>query len=80
MASCDKGGLKLGTTSKDYYAILGVDRKATKEEIKTAYHKGARKNHPDLRIKSEKAAAEERFKVINEAYEQAIRPPSKRSL
>lgn len=59
----------MSVTFKDYYKTLGVDRKATNEEIKTAFRKGARKNHPDLRIKSEKAAAEERFKEINEAYE-----------
>ncbi|MDW7656988.1 MAG: DnaJ domain-containing protein, partial [Bacillota bacterium] len=58
----------MGATYKDYYAILGVDRKATEAEIKTAYRKAARKHHPDLHIKSEKSAAEEKFKEINEAY------------
>jgi len=53
---------------KDYYEILGIDRKATEAEIKTAYRKAARKYHPDLHIKSEKAAAEEKFKEVNEAY------------
>lgn len=59
----------MGTTFKDYYEALEVDRKATGAEIKTAYRKAARKHHPDLHTKSEKAAAEEKFKEINEAYE-----------
>jgi curved DNA-binding protein len=58
----------MSATYKDYYEILGVDRKATETEIKTAYRKAARKHHPDLHVKSEKAAAEEKFKEINEAY------------
>ena len=58
----------MGTSFKDYYEILEVDRKATEPEIKTAYRKAARKYHPDLHTKSEKAAAEEKFKEINEAY------------
>ncbi len=53
---------------KDYYEILGVDRKATEPEIKTAYRKAARKYHPDLHAKMDKTAAEEKFKEINEAY------------
>jgi len=58
----------MGTPYKDYYKILGVDKKATESEIKTAFRKAARKHHPDLHIKSEKAEAEEKFKEINEAY------------
>src|SRR5665647_2178011 len=58
----------MGTPYKDYYKILGVDPKATESEIKTAFRKAARKYHPDLHIKSEKAEAEEKFKEINEAY------------
>ena len=53
---------------KDYYATLGVDSKATEQEIKAAYRKAARKYHPDLHTKGEKAAAEEKFKEVNEAY------------
>jgi len=58
----------MDTTFKDYYLVLGIDHKATSQEIKSAYRKMARKHHPDLHTKSEKAAAEEKFKEINEAY------------
>jgi curved DNA-binding protein len=53
---------------KNYYEILGVNRQATEADIKTAYRKAARNYHPDLHAKNEKAAAEEKFKEINEAY------------
>jgi len=51
---------------KNYYKILGVDRKATDEGLKKAYRKLAMKHHPD-RNKGDRAA-EERFKEVNEAY------------
>ena len=49
---------------KDYYKILGVARNATKEDIKTAYKRLAKKYHPDVNKASD---ATERFKEINEA-------------
>jgi curved DNA-binding protein len=52
---------------KDYYKILGVDRKADTEAIRSAYRKLAMKYHPDKNPGDKKA--EERFKEINEAYQ-----------
>lgn len=52
---------------KDYYSVLGVDKKVTKDEIKKAFRKLALKYHPD-KTKGDKAA-EEKFKEVNEAYE-----------
>ncbi|MFN4231396.1 DnaJ C-terminal domain-containing protein [Thermus sp.] len=59
---------------KDYYAILGVPRNATQEEIKRAYKRLARQYHPDVNKSPE---AEERFKEINEAYA-VLSDPEKR--
>ena len=50
--------------SKDYYKILNIERGASKEEIKKAYKKLAKKYHPDLNKEKE---AEKKFKEINEA-------------
>jgi curved DNA-binding protein len=52
---------------KDYYAILGVPRTASAEELKKSFRKLAREYHPD--VAKDKKKAEEKFKEINEAYE-----------
>ncbi len=54
---------------KDYYKTLGVDPKATQDEIKRAYRKLARKYHPDV---SKEPNAEARFKELAEAHEALI--------
>ena len=51
---------------KDYYEILGVDKKATEAQVKSAYRKLAKKYHPDV---DKSPSAQEKFKDINEAYE-----------
>ncbi|GAB5603778.1 molecular chaperone DnaJ2 [Thermus sp. FJN-A] len=61
---------------KDYYAILGVPRNATQEEIKRAYKRLARQYHPDV---NKSPGAEERFKEINEAYA-VLSDPEKRRI
>lgn len=52
---------------KDYYKALGVDRKASPDEIRSAYRKLAMKYHPDKNPGDKKA--EDKFKEINEAYQ-----------
>lgn len=52
---------------KDYYKILGVDKKASEADIKKAYRKLAQKYHPDRNPHNK--SAHEKFKEINEAYE-----------
>ena len=53
---------------KDYYAILGVSKTATDDELKKAYRKMAKKDHPDANPDN-KEEAEKKFKEVNEAYE-----------
>jgi len=59
---------------KDYYRILGVDRKADDKTVKSAYRRLARKHHPDVAKRKDSA---DRFKEINEAYE-VLSDPEKR--
>ena len=49
--------------TKDYYTLLGVDKKANKDELKKAFYKLAAKHHPD------KGGDEAKFKEVNEAYQ-----------
>ena len=59
----------------DYYKILGVDKKASEEDIKKAYRKLARKLHPDLNPNDKEA--HQKFQQINEANE-VLSDPEKR--
>jgi curved DNA-binding protein len=60
---------------QDYYEILGINKNATSEDIRSAFRKLAKQYHPDV---NKTKSAEERFKLINEAYEVLI-DPDKRS-
>jgi curved DNA-binding protein len=60
---------------KDYYKVLGVDKKASQDEIKKAYRKLAIKYHPDKNPGNKEA--ENKFKLINEANE-VLSDPEKR--
>lgn len=52
---------------RDYYEVLGLDKSASETDIKKAFRKLAKENHPDLH--PDDKAAEARFKEVNEAYE-----------
>jgi curved DNA-binding protein len=60
--------------SRDFYDVLGVSRDASADEIRTAYRRLARQNHPDV---NKDPAAAERFSEISEAYE-VLRDDEKR--
>lgn len=62
---------------KDYYAVLGVSRDASQDEIRRAFRKLAAKHHPDRN--PDDPGAEERFKEINEAYT-VLSDPEKRKV
>ena len=57
----------MAEAKKNYYDILGVDKKASADEINSAYRKLAKQYHPDLHPGD--AAAAEKFKEVNEANE-----------
>ncbi len=53
-------------SKRDYYEVLGIDKNASDQDIKSAYRKLARKYHPDV---NKEADAESKFKEVREAYE-----------
>lgn len=64
-------------TKRDYYEVLGVDRKADENAIKKAYRKLAKKYHPDTNAGN--TQAEQKFKEVTEAYT-ILSDPEKRKL
>jgi curved DNA-binding protein len=60
---------------KEYYKVLGVEKSASKEDIKKSYRRLARKYHPDV---SKASDAEARFKEVSEAYD-VLRDKKKRA-
>ena len=71
----DQDGIRADWMTKDFYAELGVKKDATAEEIKKAYRKLARANHPDSNPGD--TAKHEKFKKVAEAYD-VIGDPEKR--
>ena len=61
---------------KDFYKVLGVDKRASPEDIKKAYRKLAMEHHPDRN--KDNPQAEAKFKEINEAYD-VLKDPQKRA-
>lgn len=64
------------STAIDHYAVLGVPRSASADEIRTAYRRAARATHPDLHPGD--ASAHERFKRVQLAYE-VLGDPARRA-
>ncbi len=58
--------------TKDPYEVLGIDRNASSDEVKRAYRRKARENHPDLNPNDSEAAR--RMNEVNEAYDRIMNP------
>ena len=71
--------LQTQSRNRDYYAILGIDKNATPEEIKKAYRKMALKYHPDRNAESEesKKIAQRKFENVGDAYSVLSDPKKK---
>lgn len=66
LSLCEGVGRGYFMSKRDYYDVLGVDKNASKDEIKKAYRKLARKYHPDV---NKEADAADKFKEAKDAYE-----------
>src|SRR5208283_4539591 len=67
----------MATQTKDYYGVLGVKKSASTDDIRKAFHKLARKYHPDVNPGDK--AAEEKFKTLSEAND-VLSDPKKRKI
>ena len=67
MSDGSDGGIRSDWATKDFYAVLGVGKTASADEIKKAYRKLARANHPDSH--PDDSAKHEKFKQVAEAYD-----------
>ena len=65
------------TDKPDYWSLLGLQPGSSHEQLKRAFRREARRWHPDLNIND--SNAEERFKLVNEAYD-VLSDPQKRSI
>lgn len=63
--------------AEDYYKVLGVDRKASEDDIQKAYRRLARKHHPDMA--DDKEASKQKFQAVQQAYD-VLSDSKKRSL
>jgi DnaJ-class molecular chaperone len=63
---------------RDYYAVLGVPRNASQDDIKKAYRRLARQYHPDLHSGAKKADMEKKFKELNQANEVLGEPETRK--
>src|ERR1700754_3583212 len=70
------GGFRNDWLTKDFYQVLGVGKDAGADEIKKAYRKLARANHPDSNPGD--TAKHDKFKAVAEAYD-VVRDPEKRT-
>lgn len=65
-------------TAEDFYQLLGLQRGATAEEVKAAYRREALRWHPDRHTSERRGAAEERFKLLSQAYQTLCSPEERR--
>ena len=65
-------------TAEDFYQLLGLQRGASAEEVKVAYRREALRWHPDRHISERRDAAQERFKLLSQAYQTLSSPEERR--